>query len=74
MTTPDFVEIPDGDWVAIRAEGLRHACCDCGLVHTMDFRMNAEGRLEIRARRVSKATAVRRRQLGVRVVGDVRKK
>jgi hypothetical protein len=70
----DFIDVPDGEWTQIRAKGLQHSCCDCGLVHTMDFRVNMDGQLEFRAVRSSKDTAKRRRQLGVRVVGDVRSK
>lgn len=28
-----------GEWVQPVRKGYRLACCDCGLVHTMDFRV-----------------------------------
>lgn len=37
------------------------ACCDCGLVHDMDFRI-VEGKIQFRARRNNRATGQLRRQ------------
>jgi hypothetical protein len=40
--------------------GYRLACCDCGLVHDMEFRANGDA-VEFRVRRNERATAARRR-------------
>jgi hypothetical protein len=63
----DYVNIPDGKWTDIQAQGFRHSCCDCGLVHAMDVRQLASGQVQLRATRKKRATAQRRRRLGVKV-------
>ncbi len=30
-------------WIVPKARGFRVACCDCGLVHEMDFRIKNRG-------------------------------
>lgn len=57
-----YVEVEDGEWIAVTAKKHLHQCCDCGLVHTVDYRLNKEGQLEIRARRNNRATAALRRR------------
>ena len=39
MSTRQYVAGPDGwsPWVSPVMKGYRMACCDCGLVHTMEF-------------------------------------
>lgn len=49
-----------GEWVQPIEDGYRLACCDCGLVHTMDFRVH-QGRAQFRVWRNSRATAQLRR-------------
>lgn len=57
------VEVEEDDgwsrWVQPVEQGYLMACCDCGLVHTMDFRIH-EGRVQFRARRNIRATATKR--------------
>ncbi len=36
-------QIYDGEWVRPRRKTYRHECCDCGLVHKMDFRLVPNG-------------------------------
>lgn len=38
------------DWIQPVKHGYKMQCCDCGLVHTMDFRI-AEERVQFRAKR-----------------------
>lgn len=38
------------DWVQPVENGYRYRCCDCGLVHLMDFRIY-NGRVQFRAKR-----------------------
>lgn len=52
------------DWEQPVRKGFRLACCDCGLVHDMWFRLrkNARGAfIQFRARRNNRATAAMRR-------------
>lgn len=48
------------DWVRPVPRGYRMACCDCGLVHRVDFRVVA-GQVEFRIARDSRATGQLRR-------------
>ena len=48
------------DWIR-PATGYRMRCCDCGLVHEMEFRTEG-GAVEFRARRDARATAGKRRE------------
>ena len=54
-----FVKVYDGDWVQPVRKGYLMKCCDCGLVHRLDFRI-AEGRrgkrIQFRAFRLPKRT------------------
>lgn len=49
-----------GEWVSPRRRGYRLQCCDCGLVHALDFRV-AGGQVQYRAFRDNRATASVRR-------------
>jgi len=48
----------DGEWIEPKA-GYRMACCDCGLVHRVEFRV-VKGKVQFRAWRDNRATAGRR--------------
>ena len=43
----------------------RIACCECGLVHDLVFRLDEDDQIYMKARRNRRATAQRRRHLGV---------
>ena len=49
------------DWVQPIKEGYKMACCDCGLVYEMDFRIK-RGRVQFRVSRDNRATAAHRRE------------
>lgn len=49
-------------WERPRRNGYRWACCDCALVHRMDFRTADDGAVEFRAARDNRATGQLRRQ------------
>ena len=49
-----------GEWTRPRMKNFREQCCDCGLVHRLDFRI-VEGQIEFRTRRDDRATAAVRR-------------
>lgn len=54
-----YLKQEDNEWVQPVRKGYKLACCDCGLVHEMDFRIH-KGRVQFRARRHNKATAGKR--------------
>ncbi len=54
-----------GEWVRPVMRGYRMMCCDCGLVHVLDFKVVRWGRghkVLFRARRHERATAAARRR------------
>lgn len=51
----------DGEWVQPVRRGYKMACCDCSLVHRLDFRIY-KGRIQFRAFRHNRATAAMRRR------------
>lgn len=59
-----YRSMSDGEWVAPRRRGYKMMCCDCGLVHTLDFKLikHARGkRIIFRAFRNEASTALARR-------------
>lgn len=64
-----FPEVEPGEWVYPKKKGFKMACCDCGLVHTMDFMIIKHGkgrRIFFRVDRDQDATAAVRKQMFVR--------
>lgn len=59
---PRYKQIHDGDWVQPVRRDYRMSCCDCGLVHRLDFRL-VDGRIQFRAARHRRATAQIRRRM-----------
>ena len=57
---PKYSKPDSGEWVQPVREGYKMACCDCGLVHKMDFRIEA-GRVQFRVFRDNRATGAMRR-------------
>lgn len=54
------------EWVQPVPRGYRLACCDCGLVHDMDFRVikwagGKRTKVQFRVRRNNRSTAMMRR-------------
>lgn len=54
------------EWIQPIRKGYRMECCDCGLVHTLDFRIY-RGQVQFLARRDNRRTAIRRRQRNIRI-------
>lgn len=60
MAGRKYSPVQDGEWVQPKRKGYRMRCCDCGLVHTMDFRLVKYGngrKIQFRATRDQRATA-----------------
>lgn len=57
-----------GEWVQPRRKGYKLACCDCGLVHTLNFRIVKYGpnlrKIQFQVFRNNRATAQMRRWMG----------
>lgn len=56
----EFERPEPNEWVQPVRKGYKMACCDCGLVHDLDFRVY-KGRAQFRARRNRRSTAMMRR-------------
>jgi hypothetical protein len=66
MNSSDFPLMEDGEWVRPVKNNFGFACCDCGLVHRIDFRHIKWGRgrkVIFRARRDSKSTKELRKRM-----------
>jgi len=50
----------DGEWLRPITKQYTVACCDCGSVHKVDFRV-VDGRVEVRAFRAPRETRLLRR-------------
>ena len=49
-----------GEWTRPRMRNFREQCCDCGLIHRLDFRI-VDDKVEFRTRRDDRAIAAARR-------------
>lgn len=58
-----FDEPKANEWVLPIRKGYKMACCDCGLVHEIDFRVK-DRRIQFRVRRNNRSTAMVRRHMG----------
>jgi hypothetical protein len=56
----------EGEWVQPIEEGYKVACCDCGLVHNVDFRIY-EGKVQLRVFRNNRSTAMVRRHRNITI-------
>jgi hypothetical protein len=50
MPRKKVVHVEDGEWVTISWNKQREKCCDCGLEHDIDHRVQ-DGKLQFRATR-----------------------
>lgn len=52
----------DGEWMYPKRRGFRFMCCDCALIHEMDFKYE-KGKILLRAKRDNRATGQARRKI-----------
>jgi len=60
-----YKKVRDNEWVQPVRRGYKMRCCDCSLVHELDFRILSNKRgsfIQLRARRNERATAACRRK------------
>jgi hypothetical protein len=55
-----YYQQTDGEWVRPTRKGYRIVCCDCGLVHRLNFRLRSR-HIEFQAFRDNRATGQIRR-------------
>lgn len=53
-------QIQDGEWFEPAMKNHKLGCCDCGLVHRVDFRVR-DGKVQMRAVRARNYTAKQRK-------------
>ena len=53
-------------WIQPIRRGYKLACCDCGLIHSVDFRI-FKGRVQFRVRRADGLTRIARKMRGITV-------
>lgn len=56
----------DGEWLQPQHTGYKLACCDCGLVHVVNFRI-VKRNVQFQAFRHNRATGQRRRRTSITV-------
>jgi len=54
--------VESNQWVYPKMDGYRMMCCDCGLVHEIDFEVVDAEYVRLRARRNNRSTANARRK------------
>jgi len=63
-----FKQAKEGEWIQPLQKGYLMACCDCGLVHRMDFRIASDSKkqkVQFRAFRAPKYTTQQRKKNGI---------
>lgn len=63
MARKQTVQIEDGKWYALGGYD-RQICCDCGLHHTLEYKLE-NGRIYERVKRDDRATALERADQGI---------
>lgn len=56
-----YYHVTNGEWITVPRRGFKEQCCDCGLVHKLNFKINAKGQIEIQTSRDERSTAAVRR-------------
>jgi len=57
-----YKKVQPGEWVRPTRKGYKMCCCDCGLVHIIDFRIRKR-KIEFRCFRDNRATGQIRRHM-----------
>lgn len=65
-----YPQVYDGEWVQPVRRGYRLQCCDCCLIHVINFRLKKHGKgflIQLQAFRDDRATARQRKRQKVKV-------
>ncbi len=60
------VQVNDGSWYALGHGYTHEDCCDCGLSHRVDYKLE-DGKVMVRYRVDTKRTAANRKRDGIKV-------
>lgn len=55
-----YKDVKENEWITPIYKNYKGMCCDCGLVHSVDFRYH-KGKIQFRVRRNNRSTAIARR-------------
>lgn len=71
MSKRRYPQIEDGEWVRPTMKMHKEQCCDCGLIHKVEYEIVSVGKgkegIRYRSSRDERATAAARNRLGIRV-------
>jgi hypothetical protein len=56
MTKSSYYHVSNGEWIKVPKRGYKEQCCDCGLVHSMNFKIDDKGGIHIQTFRDTRAT------------------
>lgn len=56
-----YYHVSNGEWIIVPRRGFKEQCCDCGLVHKLNFKINAKGQIVIQTSRDERSTSAVRR-------------
>lgn len=56
-----YPQVYDGEWVSVKKRGYKEQCCDCGKVHRVNYRVTADGTIQVQSFQDHRATAAVRR-------------
>jgi hypothetical protein len=51
-----YYHVTDGEWIEVPRRGYKEQCCDCGLIHRMNFKVTKSGKIQIQTFRDVRAT------------------
>jgi hypothetical protein len=51
-----YYQVTDGEWIVVPKRGYKEQCCDCGLIHRLNFKIDERGRIHIQTFRDHRAT------------------
>lgn len=51
-----YYQVTDGEWVPVGMRNNRDQCCDCGLIHKVNYRITDKGKIEVQVFRDARAT------------------
>jgi len=52
----DYYWVSDGEWIQVPKRGYKEQCCDCGLIHRLNFKVDSNGSIHIQTFRDTRAT------------------
>ena len=52
----DYYHITDGEWIQVPKRGFKEQCCDCGLIHKLNFKIDEKGNIHMQTFRDARAT------------------